>query len=366
MYLKELKLTNFKNYSTQQLQFSKQLNCFVGKNGMGKTNLLDAIYYLCMCKSYSGVNDRKLVIHGGDFFRLEGSFYLKRKKEKIVAKVIPGNAKVIERNEIPYKKLMEHIGSFPVVMIVPDDTLLITEGSEIRRRFIDNTLSQIEPAYLSSLIEYNKILRQRAAALRQFAVERFFDEKLIASYNHQMQAPSAFIFEKRVSFSQEFSPLFEAYYQKISGEQERVNCEYSSQLLNENLESLLLQNIDKDRILQRTTCGIHRDDLKFFLGDHSLKNFASQGQLKSYVLALKLAQYELLRIKKGIAPLLLLDDIFDKLDRFRVEHLIGVLVENKFGQVFITDTHENRVQDIIENFSSDFKKFIIDSGVAIS
>ncbi len=331
---------------------------------MGKTNLLDAIYYLCMCKSYSGINDRKLVIHDGDFFRLEGIFNSKKKKEKIVAKVIPGKSKVIEKNDIPYKKIMDHIGLFPVVMIVPDDTLLVSEGSEVRRKFLDNTLSQLEPLYLSSIITYNKIIKQRNTALKQFAAERFYDEKLIESYNDQLLEPAELIFKKRTSFAKEFTPLFERYYQKISGEQETVRCEYYSQLLSQHLDILLKQSAEKDRILQRTTCGIHRDDLKFFLGKYSLKSFASQGQLKSYVLALKLAQYEMLRIKKKLEPLLLLDDIFDKLDRFRVEHLITLLMENKFGQVFITDTHENRVQNIIEKFGSDFKKFVIDSGTA--
>ena len=167
MHLKELKLTNFKNYESEQLSFSPQLNCFVGKNGMGKTNLLDAIYYLCMCKNYAGINDRKLVIHEGDFFRLEGAFLLKKKKEKIVAKVIPGKSKVIEKNDVPYKKLIEHIGLFPVVMIVPDDTLLVTEGSEIRRKFLDNTLAQLDPVYLANVMTYNKVLKQRNMALKQ-------------------------------------------------------------------------------------------------------------------------------------------------------------------------------------------------------
>ena len=190
MHLKELKLTNFKNYESQKLLFSKQLNCFVGKNGMGKTNLLDAIYYLCMCKNYAGINDRKLMIHDGEFFRLEGAFVLKKKKEKIVAKVIPGKSKVIEKNDVPYKKLMDHIGSFPVVMIVPDDTLLISEGSEIRRKFLDNTLSQLEPLYLSSLIYYNKVLKQRNALLKQFGAERYYDEKLVETYNQQLLEPA--------------------------------------------------------------------------------------------------------------------------------------------------------------------------------
>lgn len=362
MHLKELKLTNFKNYESQKLLFSKQLNCFVGKNGMGKTNLLDAIYYLCMSKSYAGINDKKLVIHDGDFFRLEGGFVLKKKKIKIVAKVIPGSSKVIEKNDVPYKKLMDHIGSFPVVMIVPDDTMLVSEGSEIRRKFMDNTLSQLEPLYLSGLIIYNKILKQRNALLKQFAIEKYYDEKLVETYNQQLLEPAELIFKSRNSFIKEFVPLFDQCYQKISGEQETVSCEYYSQLLNESLNTLLKQSAEKDSVLQRTTCGTHRDDLKFFLGGHSLKSFASQGQLKSFVLALKLAQYEMLRKHKKVEPILLLDDIFDKLDRFRVEHLISLLMENKFGQVFITDTHESRLQEIIEKFDSESKKFVIDSG----
>lgn len=347
----------------QAIDLSPELNCFVGQNGMGKTNILDAVYYLCMCKSSFGLRDRHIIQHERDFFRLEGHFIRQAKKEKIVAKVQTGrNKKVVERNEVPYSRLFEHIGLLPVVMIVPDDTLLISGGSEERRRFMDNTLSQLDAAYLSQLLQYNKLLKHRNAALKQMAIEGGYDEALIGAYNRQMLAPAAVIYEKRAAFIQAFVPVFQQYYARISNERELATCVYRSQLADASFEDLLEESAGKDRILQRTTKGIHKDDLIFRLDDHEVKRFASQGQLKSFLLALKLAQYEWLRQEKGIAPILLLDDIFDKLDRQRVRHLIEVLIEKNFGQVFITDTHESRLEEIVAHLSKHYRKFQVQEG----
>ena len=329
---------------------------------MGKTNLLDAIYYLCMCKSQTSMTDANLVLHDADFFRLEGLFVRKEKKYRIVAKVQPRKRKEIECNDVPYTRLLDHIGLLPVVMIVPDDTRLATEGSEYRRRFLDNTLSQLDPQYLQNLVHYNRLLKQRNAALKQMAAERHFDQALLSTYDQQLLEPGQYLFRERRQFQESFTPLLVDYYEAISGGQEEVDCQYRSQLLEMGFAELLQSAAEKDRVLQRTTVGIHRDDLLFEIGGFPLKKYASQGQLKSFVLALKLAQYEVLRKKKKEDPLLLLDDIFDKLDRSRVEQLLKLLLDRKVGQVFLTDTDETRLEKILREFKLDFRKFLVNRG----
>lgn len=365
MHLEQLILTHFKNYTYQSLTFSTRLNCFVGHNGMGKTNLLDAIYYLCMCKSHFGFNDRNAMQHGADFFRLEGHFQREEKKEKIVAKVIPRKRKEIERNDIKYNRLTDHIGLLPIVIVAPDDTLIAKEGSEERRRFLDNTLSQLDALYLKHLLTYNRILSQRNALLKQFYTEKRFDEALLRVFDEQMQVPAAYIVKARQQFSESFEPQLKEIYSVISSNQEAISCSYKSKILIENFADLLEEATEKDRILQRTTVGIHKDDLAFQIDEHSLKNFASQGQMKSFILALKLAQYEFLRMEKGVAPLLLLDDIFDKLDRTRVQSLIQLIIERDYGQTFITDTDEERLKKILDKIHSDFKVFKVQEGQVI-
>ena len=331
---------------------------------MGKTNLLDAIYYLCMTKSNFGQGHQQLVQHEADFFRLEGIFQLNEKEEKIVAKVIPRKTKQFERNTIPYKKLMEHIGLLPVVMIIPDDTQLVTGGSEERRRFMDNTLSQLDQEYLRQLLVYNKNLRQRNAALKQFGKSGHFDQALLDAYDAQMIEPAELLYEKRRAFITQFVQVFEQLYITISQAQEAATLVYQSHLKERNYKECVNMALQKDCILQRSTVGIHKDDLQFRLGSFPVKRFASQGQLKSFVLALKLAQFEFLRQQKGKAPILLLDDIFDKLDRQRVGQLVHLLMEQNFGQVCITDTHEHRLAEIVQHYDADYRQFFVDSGQA--
>lgn len=362
MHLERLKLTQFKNYETQEIICSPRLNAFVGMNGMGKTNLLDAIYYLCMCKSHFGTRDGDVVQHQQDFFRLEGYFIKSEKHERVVAKVIPRKRKEFERNGVAYAKLSEHIGLLPVVFIAPDDTYLVREGSESRRRFLDNTLSQLDRVYLRALILYNKILKQRNAALKEFAAQRYFDPTLLSIYDEQLLAPAATIYESRTNWMEIFNPIFQRYYGVISAQKETVGVRYRSQLSTATMEALLVQASEKDRILQRSTAGIHRDELVFTIDNYPLKKFSSQGQLKSFVLALKLAQYELLRRDTSIPPLLLLDDIFDKLDRARVRQLLQLIIDKNFGQIFITDTHKHRLAEIIDGFGTDYRIFTVENG----
>jgi DNA replication and repair protein RecF len=362
MYLERITLTNFKNYAHQKLDCSPQLNCLVGNNGMGKTNLLDAVYYLCMAKSHFNLHDQAIVRHEESFFRLEGHFVLAEKKEKIVAKVMPRKLKELERNDVPYPKLAEHIGLLPVVFIGPDDIQLIREGSEERRRFLDNTLSQLDQRYLYELITYNKVLQQRNALLKSLAERNGGNISLLDVYDEQLIDPALYVLEQRVKFTQKFKAIFQSTHQYITGRKEEVQLDYESQLLENDLGELLLGSRQKDLALQRSTKGIHRDDLAFSLGEHPLKKYGSQGQLKSFLLALKLAQYEMLRQNKGIPPILLLDDLFDKLDAQRVTHLLRLLTEGQFGQIFITDTHETRIAEIIQQFGVDYRQFGVESG----
>ncbi len=364
MHLQQIKLTNFRNYEFQSVEFSERLNLISGLNGMGKTNLLDAVYYLCMGKSHFQSTDKNVVRKGETFFRLEGHFELE-KSEKIVAKVVPGDQKTMERNDSPYLRLSDHVGLLPVVFMAPDDTVLALEGSEERRRFMDNTLCQLDRNYLESLVTYNKLLEKRNALLRQFAMQGGFNQLLVETYNQQMAEPANYIFEKRQWFNGLFQPVFNQFYAAISTDAEQVECVYRSQLSSNNFLEMLEGSLDKDRQLQRTSVGIHRDDLVFQLKNLPLKRFASQGQLKSFVLSMKLAQYELLRQHKQKLPILLLDDLFDKLDDQRASQLIELLVKGDFGQVFITDTHPLRAEEMARSFSGAYKKMVVENGAVI-
>jgi DNA replication and repair protein RecF len=363
VYLQSLQLTEFKNYAAQKLRFSPRLNCLTGLNGMGKTNVLDAIHYLCLTKSHSGLSDKNLIRHEGSFFRLEGHFVTAADEVKMVAKYQHGQRKEFERNSVAFERLSDYVGQFPVVMIAPDDVQLIQEGSEERRRFLDATLSQISGDYLYNLLIYNALLKQRNALLKLFAEHRRFDASLLEALDHQLPAPAQALFEARRAFVADFTPIFQGYYAAIADSREAVSVQYDADLEAGDFVALLAAALEKDRILQRSTVGPHRDDLVMEMSGQPLKKFASQGQLKSYLLALRLAQYELLRLRKGVAPILLLDDIFDKLDQERVRRLLGLLMEKDFGQIFITDTQRDRMEEIVASFSEDYKVFEVSEGV---
>jgi DNA replication and repair protein RecF len=361
--IQSIKLIQFKNYREEFLLFSPALNCILGLNGMGKTNLLEAIYYLCMCKNSRSLSDRRLILHGCSFFRLEGHFLKQEGKEdKVVAKVAPGRKKEFERNGAPYERLSEHVGRFPVVFISPDDSSLVVDGSEERRRFLDNTLSQIDSQYLQSLILYNRLLKQRNASLKQFQESGYFEGALLDTYDAQLIQPAEYVFQKRTTFVQELTPLFQNYYQNISSGKEAVNCFYSSALQEASFQELLSGAREKDRMLGRTTEGIHRDDLDLKLDGMKARRLASQGQLKSFVLALRLAQFALLKKEKEITPILLLDDIFDKLDEQRVKHLLRLLSKEPFGQVFVTDAYKHRLPELLGQLEMKAEHFIIHQG----
>ncbi len=362
MQLEKIRLINFKNYEDLKLDFDPKMNCLVGLNGMGKTNVLDAIYYCCMSKSHFAIQDAHIIRHEESFFRLEANFKNEDKKSKIVVKLQSKKPKVFELNDAPYEKLIDHIGRYPIVMISPDDTQLATEGSEARRKLIDNTLSQLSPDYLMALITYNGIVKQRNAALKLMYQQHNYNATLINIYNEQLLEPAQKIHEARKQFLTQLNPIFIEFYKTISGNQEQVEMEFVSDMLNESLENLFLKNTEKDRILQRTSEGPHRDDIQFSINGQLLKRFASQGQLKSFILALKLAQYELLRLQKGIVPILLLDDIFDKLDPNRVAFLLDLLLTPNIGQVFISDTHTDRIANILSSKNQSYKVFEIENG----
>jgi DNA replication and repair protein RecF len=362
MWLKNITLLNFKNYADASVAFSKTVNAFVGDNGAGKTNLLDAIHYLCLCKGYFNPIDTQQIKSGEDLFLIQGDFDRDNKNEKITCGVKKNQKKQFKRNKKDYDKLADHIGLFPLVMISPYDSSIITEGSEERRRFMDNVISQTDARYLDELIIYNKHLLNRNAFLKQVAVSRRYDPALFEIIDAQLVASGNKIFEKRKQFMLDFIPLFNGHYEFLSSSREQVNMHYLSQLNDSSFESLLIESGEKDKILERTTTGIHKDDLIFSLFDMPLKKFGSQGQQKSFLIALKLAQYSYLQKYKGFKPLLLLDDIFDKLDDNRVHKLMEMVSHHDFGQIFITDTGRERVLNIFNRIKVPVTLFEVING----
>ena len=366
LHLQNLRLYNFKNYASAKFDFSKQINCFTGLNGSGKTNVLDAIYYLCFTKSYFQNQDAINILTDQNEMSINGAFYKNDTVENTQLIIEKGSKKKLKVNNNEYPKLSAHIGEFPLVIIAPNDIYLIHEGSEERRKFIDSFISQFDKEYLYQLMQYNKALEQRNALLKRFNDLQYFDESLIASYNEKLISFGTFIFEKRKTFMIDFETLFLKYYNQISLQSDAISLKYESQLLNDNLSDLLLQNINADKAAQRTTKGIHKDDLLFEINNFPLKRMGSQGQQKSFIIALKLAQYEYLFNKTGIKPLLLLDDIFEKLDNNRLAIILTMIAEDNFGQIFISDTDKKRLEAMFKNLAADIKFFEINKGTLVS
>ena len=357
MYLRKISLVNFKNISSQTFDFQDKINCFVGDNGVGKTNVLDAIYYLSFAKSYFNPVALQNIKHGEDFFMIEGSYVLADRDEKIVCSLKKGQKKVLKRNGTAYEKFSEHIGQIPLVIISPADRDLIVEGSETRRKFIDGVISQQDKVYLQSLIQYNKVVSQRNALLKYFAANRHFDALNLKIYDEQLISIGNVIYTKRKNFLERFVPIFNEKYQMISEDKETVNLVYKSQLQTMSFEKLLEHNLEKDRIVQYSTTGIHKDDLSFDIGDYPIKKFGSQGQQKSYLIALKLAQFQFIKEQSSVVPILLLDDVFDKLDEHRVSQIINLVNKDEFGQIFITDTHAERTEEVVKKSNKPYKIF---------
>lgn len=357
MILQSLTLLNYKNFESASFDFDPRINCFVGNNGIGKTNVLDAIYHLSFGKSYFNPITSQNIRHGSDFFVIEGLYSKDDKDEKIVISAKKGQKKIIKRNGKVYDRFSEHIGFLPVVIISPADRDLIIEGSETRRKFMDGVISQGDPQYLRDLIDYNKVLAQRNSLLKYFAVNNTFNQDTLDIYNGQMDALAGPIYEKRRAFLEEFTPIFLKRYETISKSNEAVGLVYRSQLSDAGLKQLLEENISKDKFTQYTNFGIHKDDLMFEIEGHAVKKFGSQGQQKSYLIALKLAQFDFQKQHSGVLPILLLDDIFDKLDEQRVGQIIRLVDEENFGQLFISDTHPDRTEAVVKEVHQSYKMF---------
>ena len=366
MHLTNLALLNFKNIQELKLDFSDKVNCFLGKNGQGKTNILDAIHYLSYTKSFFNAIDSQNILFGSPFFTLQTSCVIKEDSFDLHCGMKKGDKKVFRKNKKAYKKLSEHIGLMPVVMITPYDINLVLGGSDMRRKFVDVLISQFNKTYLEVLISYNKLLAQRNKLLKKWAETNSFQEDLLAVIDHQLVEKGNIIYNNRVSFLKDFIPEFNNFYKKISNSNEQVDLIYESSLHSEDFAAILEKNLSKDRSLTYTSVGIHKDDLVFKIHDYPLKKYGSQGQQKSFLIALKLAKFQFIKIQKGFAPILLLDDIFDKLDRERVNYLLDLLKNEVLGQTFITDTDLEKVPSILTNMNINFKAFEISEGNATS
>lgn len=359
MYLKKLALTNFKNYGQAELGFSPKINCFVGNNGVGKTNILDAIHYLSLTKSFFNNLDSANIRHEEDFFILQGTFHRNGDEDDIFCSFHRQKQKTLKRNGKEYQKLSDHVGRYPVVMISPADSALILEGSEERRKFMNKIISQYNAGYLDSVLKYNKALQQRNKLLKELKTAVRFDPELLSMWDTQLVKFGTYAYHERENLVNELIPVFQEYYSFISDEKEKIKLSYRSHLSGGDFLESLQNTVAKDRILEYTTVGIHKDDLLFEMDDFPVKSLGSQGQQKSYLVALKLAKFDYIKRKAGFPPILLLDDVFDKFDAERVEKIIRLVGNHRFGQIFITDTHQNRLQDILSTIEADYRLFRI-------
>jgi len=352
MILKSITLTNYKSFSSKTIKLDNNINCFIGPNGVGKSNILDAIYHLSFGKSYFNPISSQNIKHGEDFFAIKGSYLKNEKEETIIINFKKNDKKVIKRNNKKYEKFSDHIGLLPLVIISPSDRNLIAEGSEIRRRFLDSVISQSDKSYLDNIINYNKVLSQRNSLLKLFYKNKNIDINTIEVYDSQLEVIGESIFEKRKLFLKDFVPVFKNKYKSISNDNEEVDITYRTDLESEKLSILLKNSLEKDMFLQYTSKGIHKDDLIFNINNYSVKKFGSQGQQKSLLIALKLAQFDFLKNQTNNNPILLLDDIFDKLDKNRVKQIINLVSANDFGQIFISDTDEERTKESIKEITN--------------
>lgn len=361
MRLETLQLLNFKNYEEVNLNFSPRINVLVGKNGSGKTNLLDAIFYLSFTKSAFSSSDLHCILHDQSYFMVKGGFRIGPDVNEISSSVQLGIKKIFREGLYEYQRLSEHIGKYPVILIAPDDVDLVKEGSDARRKFFDSIISQLDSKYLEDLMQYHHALKQRNSLLKMYYERGSVDWVAVESYDQVLVKFGKSIFERRIEFIKEFLPVFRKFYQFIVEENEKTDLEYVSELKEKDFSGGLFSTRQKDLALQRTSFGIHRDDYQFILGRGDIKRLGSQGQQKSFVIALKLAQFEILKNHKGFKPILLLDDIFDKLDDFRIARLLE-LIKTDLGQLFITDARPGRTKGLLDQIHAEAFIFTIENG----
>ena len=359
MRLNSISILNYKNIVQADLEFPAKINCIVGNNGMGKTNLLDAIYYLSFCKSHSNPVDRQNINHDADFLMIQGRYTLRENDEEIYCGIKRRQKKQFKRNKKEYDRLADHIGLLPLVLVSPKDDKLIAEGSDERRKFMDGVISQYNNRYLNALLHYNHALKQRNALLKD---ETITDTTLFEVWEEQMAKHGNYIYGERKGFVERFIPMFQEIYSFISEDQEQVGLVYKSQLDDADLAEKLVRNRERDRIIGFSTNGIHKDDLEMTLAEHPMKRVGSQGQNKTYLISLKLAQFNFLKQTHGVKPILLLDDIFDKLDEKRVTKIVELVAGNDFGQIFISDTNSKHWEQILPKIGQSSQIFKVVDG----
>ncbi len=363
MYLEKISVTGFKNYTQAEALFSQKFNCFTGNNGMGKTNILDAIYYLSFCKSYYNAIDSQNINTEAPFFVIQGFYSADNNRWEVFCGLKRSEKKQFKVNKKEYQRLSDHIGLFPLVMIAPEDTELIHGGSDVRRKFMDGVISQYNKNYLENLLKYNRTLMQRNALLKSFYEKHYFDISALEIYDEQIINLGNLIFKERQEFFRKFNEVFNQTYLQLTQNNEKVSLNYKSDLLENTFERLLTHSLDRDRAALYTNTGIHKDDLIFEINKVPVKKFASQGQQKTFLLALKLAQYQLISQLKKSKPILLLDDVYDKLDETRLHALMQHISTDEFGQIFITDTHPNRMNTAIKATQREVSFFNIRNGL---
>ena len=357
--LEKIVISDFRNIQLQELEFSPNVNCISGNNGEGKTNLLDSIYYLSMTKSAFATSDKFNFRHGTDEFSLAGSYRMENGlSSRFALKMNSKGEKKIRRDDKPYQKVSEHVGVLPIVMVSPADISMVSESGEERRRFVNAVLSQMDREYLSSLQQYNRLLMQRNRMLKDIEVDR----SLLEVIDMRMAALAEPVYQTRKRFVEDLKPIVSEYYRILSGGSELVDIEYESELSKAGLDEILAASFDKDRILKYTSAGVQRDDFIFTMNGHPIRRYGSQGQQKSFLVSLKFAQYEIMKKNYGFAPILLLDDVFDKLDMNRISNLLQMVASNDFGQIFITDSNKVRMSGIVDGLTRDRAYFETVSG----
>ena len=362
MFLEKLTLINFKNIVQETFNFSSRINCFVGDNGAGKTNIIDAIHYLSLCKSSFPMTDGQCLRHSSDFFVLEGGYRSDRDRfEQIFCGYKRPVGKTLKRNSKEYERLSEHIGLLPLVIISPTDSFLISDAADERRRYINAFLSQLDKEYLSSILKYNHILSERNKLLKLDSTS----SDVLQIFDDQLCTYAKIVYNKRDELIKELAPIVSKYYSFLSDDKDIVSLSYKSQLQERDMRELLVESRLKDTINQHTTCGVHRDDLKMSIGGHPIRKYGSQGQQKSFLIALKLAQYITVAKSLNEKPILLLDDLFDKLDITRVERLIELVSSSDFGQIFITDCNRMRLEQVLAHNNTEHSIWIIENGSTI-